>query len=94
MINAIFSSSADDSLFLSYYTMFALLMFNFTFCMIAAFFIHVLIEAPLMNLILSGHIKKEEMKDRDGTELYYYDDVAGQKEEVRLTEVLEEEQKP
>ena len=44
--------------------------------MIAAFFIHVLIEAPLMNLILSLHIKKEEMKDRDGTELYYYDDVA------------------
>ena len=76
IINTIFSSAASDSLFLSYYTMFALLMFNFTFCMIAAFFIHVLIEAPLLNLILSRHIKKGEMKDRDGTELYYYDDIA------------------
>ena len=91
VINLVFMSSAEESLFLSYFTMAALFAANWTLCFIGAFFVHILIEAPLMNLILSKQIRKVEMKDKRKAELYYLDDTVI-KDQMRLTEVIESEQ--
>ena len=69
----------------------ALFAANWTLCFIAAFFVHILIEAPLMNLILSKHIRKAEMKDKSRAELYYLDETVV-KDQMRLTEIIESEQ--
>lgn len=64
IIDATLISSMNQALFLSYLTMFYLLAFNFAFCMIAAFFCHILIEGPLMNLIFSQRISEKESEAR------------------------------
>ena len=53
IVNATLISSLSSALFLSYYTMFYLLAFNFVFCIILAFFVHIIFEAPIQNLIFS-----------------------------------------
>ena len=62
----------SSSLYLSYMTIFALLWFNFVFCMIVAFFLHILLEAPIMNLILCRQIAEKEMKEKSEKMLLYY----------------------
>ena len=64
MINATLISSMNQALFLSYYTMFYLLAFNFSFCMVAGFIGHIFVESPLMNLILAWQIRARESEDR------------------------------
>lgn len=64
VINATLISSMSQALFLSYYTMFYLLAFSFSFCQIAAFFCHILFEGPLMSLIMSRWIRKREAEQR------------------------------
>lgn len=64
IIDATLISSMNQALFLSYLTMFYLLAFNFAFCIIAAFFCHILIEGPLMNLIFAYRIKEQESEAR------------------------------
>ena len=54
----------NQALFLSYLTMMYLLAFNFAFCMIAAFFCHIFIEGPLMNLIFARQIRGKESEAR------------------------------
>ena len=60
VINATLISSMNQALFLSYNTMFYLLGFCFSFCMLAAFFCHVFVEGPLMSLVLSHWIREQE----------------------------------
>ena len=60
LINATVISQMSQALFLSYYTMFYLLAFAFAFSMVAGFFIHIFVEAPLMNLILGQHLRHKE----------------------------------
>lgn len=75
IINSILMSSMSASLFLSYMTVLALVWFNFVFCMIAAFVLHILIEAPVMNLILSRKIRESERnKNTDKMMLFYLKD--------------------
>lgn len=57
LVNATLISSMNQALFLSYYTMFYLLAFNFVFCMLLGFIVHLFIEGPLMNLILAWKIR-------------------------------------
>ena len=64
MINATLISSMNQALFLSYLTMMYLLAFNFAFCMIAAFFCHIFVEGPLMNLIFAKQIRGKESEAR------------------------------
>ena len=40
--------------------------------MIAAFFLHILLEAPIMNLILCRQIAEKEMKEKSDKMLLYY----------------------
>ena len=60
IINAVVISSMSDALFLSYYTMFYLLAFNFFFCQVAGFFCFIFVEGPLTNLIFSRQIYSRE----------------------------------
>ena len=53
IIDATLISSMNQALFLSYLTMFYLLAFNFSFCIIAGFICHIFVEGPLMNLIFA-----------------------------------------
>ncbi len=64
LINATLISSMNQALFLSYYTMFYLLAFNFVFCMVAGFVCHIFVESPLMNLILAWQIRAKESESR------------------------------
>lgn len=64
LINATLISSMGQALFLSYYTMFYLLAFSFSFCQIAAFFCHVLFEGPLMSLVMGRWIRRREAEQR------------------------------
>jgi len=64
IVNATLISSMSQALFLSYNTMFYLLAFNFAFCIILGFFVHIFVEGPLMNLILAWKIKANEKEQR------------------------------
>lgn len=64
LVNATLISSMGQALFLSYYTMFYLLAFNFVFCQILGFVVHIFIEGPLMNLILAWRIRAQEGEAR------------------------------
>ena len=44
--------------------MFYLLAFNFSFTFVLAFFVHIFIEGPLMNLILAWRIRAAESETR------------------------------
>ena len=72
IVNAVIFSSMSASLYLSYMTIFALLWFNFVFCMIVAFFLHIFLEAPMMNLILSKQIATKEMREKSDKMMLYY----------------------
>ena len=70
--NAVLFSTMPSSLYLSYMTIFGLVWFSFIFNIVAAFFIHIFLEAPLMNLILSRQVRtKEKMVKNDQLMLYY-----------------------
>ena len=72
VINAVMMSSMSASLYLSYMTIFALLWFNFVFCMVAAFFLHIFLEGPLMNLMLSKQLAAKEMSEKNEKVMLYY----------------------
>ena len=64
LINARLISSMQQSLYLSYLTMFYLLAFNFVFCMLAAFLANIFIEAPLYNLMISRQIRTRDREEK------------------------------
>ena len=54
VVNATLISSMNQSLYLTYMTMFALVFFSYTFTILIAFLGHIFVEGPLMNLILNS----------------------------------------
>ena len=64
IINATLLSSMNQSLYLTYWTMFALIFFSYTFCVFIGFLGHILFEGPLMNLIMNSRIRAKESEER------------------------------
>ena len=53
VINSVLMSSENASLYLSYLAVYGLVWYSFFSCMMVSFLLHIFLEAPMMNLILS-----------------------------------------
>ncbi len=65
IFNAFLMASMKQSPYLSLLNIYGFTWFGIIFTYSAAFFIHILVEAPLMNLIFSSRLKALELEAKD-----------------------------